>query len=348
MNKYGLQVSEELENEEMVVYFNLSEGVNHYFKKNYTLAIKQMSRCIPELENKNDVANATVAYFYIAKSYWSRKEYNKALPYLIKVNNEYEKQNYIRPDLRENFELLIQYYKNKKNKDEQLRYIQKLIKADSLFNVNFQYLSKKIFKEFDTKELIAEKKRIEKEKKTQQILFSSTIGLTVSFSIALLLYHIQNRKKLKKRFNEIMKNENSQSRKAKPVYNENGELNINPEVVQTILQKLEKFENSKKILTKDLTITKLATIVNSNPRYVARVIQQYRHKKSIDYVSSLKINYIINILKTESKFRNYTNKALAEEVGFSSTHNFTNAFKKNTGLSPTYFIENLKKFKAEK
>lgn len=348
MNEHGLKMSAELENDEMMVYFKLSEGVNHYFTKEYKQAINQINSCIAELENKSDWANLTVAHFYIAKSFWARKEYDQALPFLIKVDKAHEEQNYIRPDLRENFELLIHYYKKKQDNEKQLLYIHKLLKADSLINQNFKYLSKKIFKEFDTNELIAEKAKIEKEKTTQKNIYTSIIALSVSFSLLLMYYHMHNRKKMKKRFDEIMLSENVQSKKAKPIYNADGELNINPEVVKSILLKLEKFENSKKILTKDLTINKLATILNTNPRYAARIIQQYRHKKSIDYISSLKINYTIHLLKTESKFRNYTNQALAEEVGFSSTHNFTNAFKKITELSPTYFIENLKKFKEEK
>ena len=49
------------------------------------------------------------------------------------------------------------------------------------------------------------------------------------------------------------------------------------------------------------------------------------------------------MLKTRSNYRNYTNKALAEEAGFGSTQNFTRAFKERNGISPTYFIYKLKK-----
>ena len=41
--------------------------------------------------------------------------------------------------------------------------------------------------------------------------------------------------------------------------------------------------------------------------------------------------------------RKFTNKALGEEVGFSSTQRFTNAFFARAGMPPTYFIEELKK-----
>jgi AraC-like DNA-binding protein len=46
-------------------------------------------------------------------------------------------------------------------------------------------------------------------------------------------------------------------------------------------------------------------------------------------------------LKLSEKRRLYTNKALADEVGFGSTQNFTRAFKNKTDISPTYFIQKL-------
>ena len=92
-----------------------------------------------------------------------------------------------------------------------------------------------------------------------------------------------------------------------------------------------------------MTLVKMASLLNTNTKYVTKVIAKHRGKGTIDYITDLKINHIIDILKKESKYRNYTNKALGEEAGFGSTQNFTRAFKAQTGLSPTYFIYQLKK-----
>ena len=73
----------------------------------------------------------------------------------------------------------------------------------------------------------------------------------------------------------------------------------------------------------------------------------YRHKKSVDYINDLKVEYIIKKLKSNPKFRLYTNKALAEEAHFSTTQHFTRAFMKNTGISPTYFVKQLNKLNVK-
>ena len=120
------------------------------------------------------------------------------------------------------------------------------------------------------------------------------------------------------------------------------ELDINPELVTIILKNLEKFERNKKYLEKDMTLAKMAVSLNTNMKYASKIIAHYRNKRTIDYISDLKIDHIIALLKNESKYRNYTNKALGEESGFGSTQNFTRAFNNRTGLSPTYFINKLK------
>ena len=104
-----------------------------------------------------------------------------------------------------------------------------------------------------------------------------------------------------------------------------------------------KFEQNKKYLEKDVTLMKLASFLNTNTKYVSKIILRYRDKKTIEYVTDLKIDYIVKILKTEKKYRNYTNKALGEQAGFGSTQIFTRAFKIRTGISPTYYIQELNK-----
>src|SRR5690606_33139412 len=113
--------------------------------------------------------------------------------------------------------------------------------------------------------------------------------------------------------------------------------------VQSMLKQLEKFEKERKYLEKDWTLVKLAALFNSNTKYLSAIVHHYRNKSFQEYINGLKIGFIVEMLKNDRKTRNYTNKALAEEGGFSSTQRFTNAFKNLTGISPTYFIQELNK-----
>jgi AraC-like DNA-binding protein len=106
---------------------------------------------------------------------------------------------------------------------------------------------------------------------------------------------------------------------------------------------LEKFEKDKKFIEKDWTSIKLAVAFDSNAKYLSKIIYHYRGKKFVEYINDLKIDYLISLLKEDKKIRKYTNMALAEEAGFSSTQRFANAFFSRTGMPTSYFIEELLK-----
>ena len=336
MNHAGLNEGLRFKNLEMEPYFIHSEGVNQYFKHNYSDAIKKLKVALPAVIHNKDFANETTAYFYIGKSYWAQELQEKALPYLKKIDDAFQKQKYIRPDLREAYEILINYYQQRNNRELELYYVSTLLKVDQVLHKDFKYLSGKIHKEYDTKKLL-QRQRNNEQYWTIVVCIIITI-MTVVIAV-LARRHYKN----KRLFEELMnrKPETTQSLVSNNTSKEN-ELDINPEVIASILKNLEKFERNKKYLEKDMTLAKMASLLNTNMKYVSKIIARYRDKGTVDYISNLKIDHIIELLKNENKYRNYTNKALGEESGFGSTQNFTRAFNNRTGLSPTYFISKLK------
>jgi len=149
-NHLGINEGRKLENFEMESYFIHSEGINQYFKNNYNKAIKDLKGTLPSMISNKDFANETVAYFYLGKCFWSIKEQEKGIEYFKKVDTAFEQQKYIRPDLRESYELLIDYYKNLGDTKSQLYYINQLLKVDHVLGQNYKYLLRKIVKEYDT------------------------------------------------------------------------------------------------------------------------------------------------------------------------------------------------------
>lgn len=360
-NQMGIDEGRKLENLEMEPYFIHSEGVNLCGKHKYKEAIKELNKALPNIIKVKDFANETVAYFYIGKSYWEMKQEIKAIAYFKKVDKTFEKEGYIRPDLREGYERLIDYYKNQNDTKSQLFYINQLLKVDKVLGQNYKYLLQKIVKEYDTKELLKSKQDIEKTMTFRTSVGFSIIGVLIIVIVVLINRHFKN----KRLFEEIMKrdtskpatseNNNSQKGIEEIIVTNSDSINstensdkqntqeISPDIEIGIVKKLEKFEQNKKYLEKDMTLTKMASLLNTNTKYVTKIIAKHRGKGTIEYITDLKIDYIIHILKTESKYRNYTNKALGEEAGFGSTQNFTKSFKERNGISPTYFIYKLKK-----
>lgn len=344
-NENGLSEGKRLANDEMREYFILSEGVNQYFLGNYALAINKIKYALPFIQKKEDFGNETVGLFYIGKSYWELKNTQRAISYFKKVDAIFDDKQYIRPDLRNNYELLISYFKSKNNPEQQLYYVEKLLKVDSVFTSRYKYVAERIYKDYDTKELLVEKKRLEEVlnmRKYNDFIFTGIIVFLCVFLVFLIYKHFRNKKVYRQRFEELMKKidapANVDSRNVT-----NGIEDINKETVETILKQLERFENNKVFLEQEWTLTKLAAAFGTNTRYLSKIIATYREKKSGKYINDLKIDYLINLLKENQKIQKYSNKALSDEAGFSSAERFGKAFYSRAGMPTSYFIKELKK-----
>lgn len=121
------------------------------------------------------------------------------------------------------------------------------------------------------------------------------------------------------------------------------ELAIPEDTVQKVLQALSNWEADREYLKKNISLTALAAYVGANNRYTSEIISFHKKQPYNSYVNNLKIQHLINELKTDRFKRIYTDDALAAEVGFSTTQRFVSAFKAYTEMSPRVFIEKLRK-----
>jgi len=98
-----------------------------------------------------------------------------------------------------------------------------------------------------------------------------------------------------------------------------------------------------KYISEDISLTWIANHLNISTAHLSEIIKIYRNKTFSNYINSLKINYIIHKLVTDSAYREYTTDLLAGKCGYSSRKNFAASFKNETGITPSYFIDKLKK-----
>lgn len=122
---------------------------------------------------------------------------------------------------------------------------------------------------------------------------------------------------------------------------------IPKETERQLLEKLQKFETTKKFTHKDISLAVLAGQFDTNTKYLSEVINSNYHVNFNLYINKLRINYIVEKLKVDSNFINYKISYLAENCGFSSHSSFATVFKLITGISPVTFIDLLKKEKEE-
>ena len=109
-----------------------------------------------------------------------------------------------------------------------------------------------------------------------------------------------------------------------------------------MLLELEKFEKSKIYLDSTFNINILAKQLNTNTSYLSSIVNEKKGKTFKQYITELRINYLITIIQKDSKYRKYTIQALGEEIGYTNASSFSRSFKKFTGLTPTNYLNSLK------
>jgi len=152
-------------------------------------------------------------------------------------------------------------------------------------------------------------------------------------------YFITQNKKNKAQFQRLLSE--TQKPKKQPESKPTKTLNINPETVNLVLKQLEDFENTKAFTNETMTLNTLAKEFNTNQKYLSQIINYHKQKNFANYINELRVNYVVQKLKNEPQFRNYTIKAIGNEVGFSSTESLTNAFYKTTKIKLSYFLKEL-------
>ncbi|MEP6929375.1 MAG: tetratricopeptide repeat protein [Flavobacterium sp.] len=345
-NHNGLLESSRLNNFEMEAYFMHSDGINEFFKHNYGLAINKIESSLEKIKENKDFANESVGNFYIGKSYWALNRKEKALPYFQLVDKTFNDKKHIRPDQREMYEMLISYYDRKNDLKNELYNVNQLLKADTILKETYSYLVSKIHKQYDTKELQLKNTRIERQLILEKN-YDVIAGIIILFLLILAIYmtnlYYKNKKLNDKKFEKLMNQPAVQESADTIVKKEIQQtIDIPEETVQQVLKGLDKFEREKRFLVKDIKQADLAAFVHTNSKYLYKILSGYKNKRFVVYINDLRIDFIIALLKEDSRYRKYSYAALTEEAGFSSNQQFAQAFKAKTGMSVNYFVEKIK------
>lgn len=332
-------------------YFLKSKGLSEFNNSKYDSSIDYLSQSMDLL--KDDFAWKSVNYFYIGKSYLALKKEDLAIANFKKIDSIFNKQEFLLPELRENYELLINYYKSKNDPKQQLYYTTQLLKADSIISRDFAYLSPKVHREYDTNALLEEKGKLEKVNIWGGIFIVLLAGLATFLIITLFKKFKKEKDILQKYFvlQEKLQNHNYTRPESvavtNPTPNHSEENDKRSQIAETIkeeiLHKLKVFEEKKQFTQKGLTIQKLAIQLDTNSNYLSHVINDSKGMNFNKYLGDLRIRHITQLLFEKNIYLNYTIDTLAKECGIASRQNFSDLFFEINGIRPTDFIRNRKK-----
>ncbi len=159
--------------------------------------------------------------------------------------------------------------------------------------------------------------------------FYIIIGV-LAFLLIIGVYH--NRKNILQSLNVNFGNANTKST----------EVILSKKTYKELVKKLKAFEASNDFLNKNMSLSMLIGQLNTNAKYLRYILTCEKHTDYNSYINQLRVNYIVEKLKTNHVYSTYKISYLAKESGFSSHSKFSASFKNVTGLSPSEFIEDLK------
>ena len=137
-----------------------------------------------------------------------------------------------------------------------------------------------------------------------------------------------------------LENEVKLKKRSSFILDRNSEI-ITTETLRKLLRKLDRFEQSNLYLKNNISLFKLTAYCGSNTKYISHVLNFCKEKDYNNYINDLRIQYIINKLQSERKYRKFKIAVLAKEAGFSSPNKFSFVFKNAKGILPSTYIKNL-------
>ena len=117
--------------------------------------------------------------------------------------------------------------------------------------------------------------------------------------------------------------------------------NTSEAAFRCINKRLGKFELSKDYLDSTFSIHQLAKNLNTNTSYLSSVINEKKGKTYKQYIAELRMNYLLNLINKEPKYRKYTIEALGNKIGYTNASSFSRSFKNFTRLSPSEYLNSL-------
>lgn len=334
--KKGL--SESLIVKDSLMYFDFvyNLGIIEYLQGNENIALTNINQALPHL----DAHSHAMANYYKGQIAIHNQGTEEAFRFFRITDSISEKLNYTFPELRFIYEYTIEHYEKSFDLENQLIYINKLLKLDSTLT-HSKDLQLEIVKKYDRPILLHKKESIISHLENKNRLSNLIILLFGLLTAGLIFVVYKYRRKQKlflKKFNALILEESQAVHSEKP---EGQQLEVIPiEIYNNIASGLKKFETEHGFL-KPITLMELAKDLDTNSTYLSKFININTNDNFSQYINKLRILYVIDRLKSDSVLRSYTIKAIAEEIGFGTAQSFSKAFFHETGIYPSYFLRKL-------
>jgi len=351
-------------------YFNYVLGLNLFQEKQYQKSIELLKANVSTIAANDDFANEATIYYYMALNYWHLNNKEQAVVFFKKIDTIFKNHNYSNPEIKDAYTYLINHYRDQNDVKEELHYTNQLLDVMKYLQVEYKQLAGTLHNTIDVKTLINDKERLENDLNNKSLYnrYFTIIGIAIALCLIIItIYNYRKRKEFLKNYNDLLKqreplpiqestdesypivsnstnpleiNVNEWGKYILPVINDVKDTPVvDDKILKELVAHLNAFEKNHLFLNKDINLNDLANQWNTNRTYLSQFINSYKEKSFIDYLNSLRIAYFLDKVDTDKKWTKYKIQAIAEQLGFSSARTFSSAFMKSTGMSPSFYLQ---------
>ncbi|MBM6499368.1 helix-turn-helix domain-containing protein [Flavobacterium macrobrachii] len=309
---------------------------------NKSLSLYRQGKNYPVV--KDNVRTQQLFDLGMADCFYHLKQSDSAIFYCKKYIENYQTTKVSKENLLMAYNIMTQCYNDKKDTKNAYRYAKKSLELiQSIEGIKSKSLS--FLHNYDLSII---------KKESNQIIASKNYFKRSLFGISILLlivsigfyYYYKLQKEKQIRFLKIIEN----LKETKTIDTHNLHSNsteelpkqlIDEELIEKIAIGLKKLEQKEAFLEPNFKLAYVAKKVNTNTAYLSQYFNQVIQKTFSEYTQELRVQYVLQKLNDVPYFRKYTLQAIAEEVGYKDAKTFVRVFKKQTGISPNYYIEKL-------
>ncbi|MCH2192613.1 tetratricopeptide repeat protein [Kordia sp.] len=353
----GIEIADTLRFQEGLVDLHIKKGKFYRHQKNYDKAFECLFYA-KKIIDQNDLENPffpTVNTNYaIGECFYDQQKYNEAITHLsnsipIIKEGDLEKDNVIKT-----YDLLAQCHIKKENYKKATSLLNKVITITNTASRKKNIATNKFHDQDSEKflnQIIALQNKGKEDRQTMSYMFWTIIVATSAFMITLLLY-VKKQKANRATFQDLLKKisaleEEEKVALQKPPKKESKNILVDDSTIKVIIGRLDKLEAQKYFLKSNCTQASIAKKTKTNVTYLSQIIRSEKGKSFSEYINDLRIEYVLKRLKNDKKFRSFSIKGIATELGYKTDDSFVKHFKKKTGLNPSYYIKELNKMKSD-
>ncbi|WP_347838138.1 tetratricopeptide repeat protein [uncultured Draconibacterium sp.] len=337
-----------------------SLGALYERQQKYTKAIETYNEVLELNKTLNNPYVRSNVYTNIGNVYYDQRNFDKTQYYYTKAHQALVESG--ETDFRVYYENMMFLNDEQKNWKEAYSWARKFNShSDSIFNIEKYKETENLRTKYEAekKDLQLEKMQIEQEKNKAMLLKNRIrlIGISILLLLTLIfgfVYQRQNRQKLQsykdlvKKNQELIEINTSKRQQALLAVPDKTEVQTSggvdkpvlpSELVQEVKLKLNELIDAKFYRQAELTLADTAKMLDTNTSYLSQIINDVFNCNFPSFLNQLRVEEAQRLLKNP-EYHNLTIEGIGTQSGFKSKSVFNSAFKKITGVTPSFYKHN--------